>query len=105
MAELVCLRKEIPLQQASYIFDLLSVNQIHCLLHSETNSVPDLQSGGKRSVLVEPHDQEKAERLLAELVPPDQAPEEYQEDLIGPKRRHLLSIIAERFFHRPQHRS
>ena len=101
MPELICLRKEISPQHASYIFDLLSVNQIHCLLDSEGSSVPDLQSGGKRNILVEPKDQAKAERLLSELAPPETAPEEYQEDLLGPKRRHLLSLIAERFFHRP----
>jgi hypothetical protein len=50
-----------------------------------------------RQVLVHQEDQGKAERLLAEMTPVRETPEEYHGVGVGSKRRHLLSLLAEYF--------
>jgi hypothetical protein len=102
---MICIRNAVLQSEAAYIFELLSANQIHCLVESYRSSDQplDLKSSGMRKILVSQEDQAKAERLLVELTPINEVPEEYDSVGLGSKRRHLLDIIAERFFpHKPR---
>lgn len=96
---MICIRDAVNQHDASHIFELLSVNQVECLIenYSLDNQLPDLQSSGMRQVLVHQEDQGKAERLLSEMTPVNEIPEEYHEVGMGSKRRHLLSLLAEHF--------
>ena len=96
---MICILDSVPSKDASYIFELLTVNQVECLVENYSGSLPDLESSGMRQIMVHQKDQEKAQRLLSELEPPAQTPEEYHEVGLGSKRRHLLSMLAAKFSH------